>query len=164
MYHDIQLRPATDQDLAFLYRVYASSRADEMALVPWDDEQKAVFLKMQFQLQHKYYHEQFTRARFDLIELDGKPVGRLYVEERPDEIRIIDIALLEAFRSQGIGSQLLESILARGQELGLPVRIHVEKNNPALHLYDRLGFHVIGDQGVYYLMECVPRTSAARRS
>ncbi len=164
MTHDIQLRPATDQDLEFLYRVYASSRADEMALVPWDDDQKAAFLRMQFQLQHRYYHEQFTQAHFDLIEWHGEPVGRLYVEERPDEIRIIDIALLEAFRSQGIGTQLLQSLLARGQAVGLPVRIHVEKNNPALHLYRRLQFHVIEDQGVYYLMEWVPQPLTIRRT
>lgn len=156
MRDDIHLRPATDQDMEFLYAVYASSRAAEMALVPWDEAQKVAFLTMQFRLQHQYYHQQFGEARFDVIELSGKPVGRLYVDERPDEIRIIDIALLEQYRGQGVGTQLLQYILARGQDLQRPVRIHVEKNNPALHLYDRLQFHVIEDQGVYYLMEWVP--------
>jgi ribosomal protein S18 acetylase RimI-like enzyme len=162
MRDDIHLRPATDQDLEFLYAVYASSRAAEMTLVPWDEAQKAAFLTMQFQLQHQYYHQQFGGARFDIIELAGEPVGRLYVDERPDEVRIIDIALLEPYRGQGIGSQLLQNVLARGQDLRRPVRIHVEKNNPALHLYDRLQFHVIEDQGVYFLMEWVPEEPAQK--
>lgn len=71
------LRPATDADIPFLFRVYASSRADEMALVDWSDEQKQDFLQMQFDAQHSYYHENYAQARFDVIEVDGVPVGRL---------------------------------------------------------------------------------------
>ena len=161
MHRDIHLRPATEQDLEFLYDVYASSRATELAVVPWDETQKTAFLRMQFNAQHTYYHQHFTQAHYDLVELDGEPVGRLYVDVRPDEIRIIDIALLDDCRGRGIGSQLLYNVLARGQALGVPVRIHVEKNNPALHLYHRLRFRVIEDQGVYYFMEWQPQPPTA---
>src|SRR4051812_19114238 len=61
----ISLRPITDADLSFLYKVYASTRAQEMALVPWSDAQKQAFVRMQFEAQHKYYREQFTTASFD---------------------------------------------------------------------------------------------------
>ena len=150
------LRPASDDDLEFLYQVYASTRTEELAVVPWSEEEKAAFLRMQFEAQHSYYHQQFPAASFDIVLRHGEPAGRLYVEERPDEIRIIDIALLPRYRGRGIGSALLREILARGQELALPVRIHVEKNNPALSLYHRLHFREIEDQGVYYLMEWTP--------
>jgi RimJ/RimL family protein N-acetyltransferase len=83
-------------------------------------------------------------------------VGRLYVDRRTDEMRIIDIALLTEYRRQGIGSRLLREILAEGQAAGLPVRIHVERHNPALRLYYRLGFRKVGDRGVYYLIEWSP--------
>lgn len=152
----LSLRPVEAGDEPFLYAVYASTREEELSVVPWSAVDKEAFLRMQFQAQHSYYHEQFVNATFDVIELDGEPAGRLYVEERPDEIRIIDIALLAEHRRQGIGSRLLKRILARGRELGVPVRIHVEKNNPALGLYRRLRFRQIGDQGVYYLMEWTP--------
>ncbi len=88
------LRPVTPDDHELLYRIYASTREDEMAQVDWTREQIEDFLRFQFEAQHKYYMEQFPDAAFDLILLDGEPVGRLYVDRRDDEIRLIDIALL----------------------------------------------------------------------
>jgi GNAT superfamily N-acetyltransferase len=152
----ISLRPITAEDRDFLYRVYASTREDEMQLVDWDDAQKQAFLHMQFTAQHKYYTEQFTQAQFDIIEQDHQPIGRLYVDRRADEIRIVDIALLPAYRKQGIGSRFLKDLLAEARQAGLPVSIHVERNNPALQLYRRLGFQPVSDSGVYILMECRP--------
>jgi GNAT superfamily N-acetyltransferase len=152
----ITLRPITDDDQEFLYRLYASTREEELAQVDWDAAQKEAFLRMQFRAQHNYYQEHYTRATFDVIEVDGEPAGRLYLDEREDEIRIVDIALLPSFRNRGIGSGFMQTILARAESLGLPVRIHVERYNPAMRLYDRLGFRQIGDTGVYYLMERSP--------
>ena len=163
MVQPISLRPAIDGDREFLYRVYASTRQEEMAVVAWTADQKEEFLRMQFEAQHRYYHQQFLEARFDIVELNGRMAGRLYVEERPDEIRIIDIALLDEYRGRGIGSRLMDEILARGQALALPVRIHVEKNNRALGLYHRLCFCEIEDQGVYYLMEWVPESQSKQK-
>lgn len=152
----IALRPITPQDEGFLCRLYASTREDEMALVDWSEAEKEAFLKMQFEAQHSHYAEHFGRADFDLILSNGEPVGRLYLDRRDDEIRIIDIALLTEHRRKGIGGRLLKEILAEGESNGLPVRIHVERYNPAMHLYTRLGFQQIGDEGVYYLMEWTP--------
>ncbi len=98
-----KLRPITPEDEDFLYRVYASTREDELAPLDWDDEQKESFLKMQFAAQHKFYTEQFPRAEFQVILLDQEPIGRLYLDHRDDEIRLIDIALLPSHRNRGIG-------------------------------------------------------------
>lgn len=125
-------------------------------MVDWSEEQKEAFLRFQFEAQHQYYQQQFPDARFDLILLAGEPAGRLYLHRRPDEIRLIDIALLPEHRGRGLGGALMRQILADGEEAGLPVRIHVERNNPALRLYHRLGFESIEDQEVYYLMEWRP--------
>lgn len=157
----ITLRPIRPDDEAFLYRVYASTREDELAVLDWDRAQKEEFLRMQFRAQHTFYLEQFTQAQFDLIVLDGEPVGRLYVDRRSDEIRIVDIALLTEHRRRGIGSRLLNDLLAEARAAGLPVRIHVEQNNPALGLYHRLGFRRIADKGVYFLMEWTPEAAPA---
>ena len=75
---------------------------------------------------------------------------------RADEIRLIDIALLLEHRNAGIGARLLQDLLAEAAQAGKPVRIHVEKFNPALRLYERLGFTPIEDQGVYLLMQWSP--------
>ena len=149
----ISLRPLTVDDRDFLYRVYASTRADEMQLVDWNDDQKRAFLEMQFHAQHTYYMQQYTQAEFQIILLEGEPIGRLYVDRRPDEIHLIDIALLPEYRGQGVGSFFLQQLMDEARRTGLALRIHVEHFNPALRLYTRLGFQKIGDTGVYFLME-----------
>ncbi|MEM9304964.1 MAG: GNAT family N-acetyltransferase [Pseudomonadota bacterium] len=147
------LRPMTEADLDFLARLYASTRSEEMAQVPWSAEQKADFLAFQFTAQHTHYQEHFAAASFDVVEVDGVAAGRLYVERREDEIRLIDIALLPDFRGRGIGSELLGDLIDEAIRAALPLRIHVEHNNPAMRLYQRLGFEKIDEHGVYHLME-----------
>lgn len=152
----ITLRPFNDDDLDFLHEVYASTREDELAIVPWDDEAKQDFLRMQFAAQHAYYQEHYTDTDFDVIELDGVPAGRLYLQRRADEHRIVDIALLPQFRGGGTGAAILADILRNADSAGVAVRIHVEHQNPALRLYERLGFVTVDDTGVYFLMERLP--------
>ncbi len=149
----VVLRAARLEDEPFLHAVYASTRADELALVDWDGDQKAAFVQMQFTAQHRYYHEHYADATFDVVLCDGEPAGRLYVARWPTEIRIIDIALLPAYRNRGIGAQLLEGLTTEAAEAGKRVSIHVERFNPALRLYTRMGFQPIADRGVYLLME-----------
>jgi ribosomal protein S18 acetylase RimI-like enzyme len=155
----LTLRPIVDDDRDLLYRIYASTREDELAQVAWDESQKAAFLQMQFDAQHRYYHENYPNAQFQIILLNGAPAGRLYLDRRAREIRIVDIALLPEYRNRGIGSALLREILAEGQRTGLSVTIHVESFNPALRLYERLGFRKLEDRGVYYFMERPPEPS-----
>jgi len=143
-------------DEAFLFSVYASTRTDEMARVDWNSEQQEAFLRMQFRAQSQFYVENYPGAEFQVITLNDQPIGRLYVHRRADEIRIMDIALLPEFRGQGIGSTLLQNILERGKNLNLPVTIHVEQFNPAIRLYQRMGFQPKEDKGVYLLMEWSP--------
>ena len=147
------MRPAGEADTEFLYVLYASTRADEMALVDWREQQKVEFLHMQFNAQHRFYHEQFGTARFDIIESNNAPIGRLYVDRRADEIRIIDIALLPEYRARGIGKELMQSLMEEASVGKQSVTIHVEHNNPAMHLYQRLGFKHIRDEGVYFFMK-----------
>lgn len=158
----VGLRAATAEDEPFLYTVYASTRAEELALVDWDDRQKSAFVQMQFTAQHRYYHEHFADAAFQIVECEGIPAGRLYVARWPSEVRIIDIALLPRFRNRGIGSGLLGQLQREAADTGNRLSIHVERMNPALNLYTRLGFQVTADQGVYLLMEWTPSATPAR--
>ena len=152
----LTMRPETREDHEFLRRVYASTREAEMALTPWRRDEIDSFLDMQFEAQHGYYRKQFPDAEFLIIERASQPIGRLYLDRREDEIRIIDIALLTSERRNGVGGALLRDVLAEARAAKKSVRIHVERNNPALHLYHRLGFTEIEDQGVYFLMEWRP--------
>ncbi len=149
----IAYRPITADDDEFLCGVYASTRIEELAQTDWSDEQKDSFLHMQFRAQHAHYQTYYSDAKFQIILLNNEPVGRLYLAYWKNEIRLIDIALLPAYRGQGFGAAIMKKILAEGEQAGMPVTIHVEKFNPALHLYERLGFRPIEDKGVYWFME-----------
>jgi ribosomal protein S18 acetylase RimI-like enzyme len=150
---DVTLRPVRwPEDEPFLQELYASTRVDELAQVSWTDEQKGAFCRMQFAAQHRHYQEHYAGARWDVIELAGVPIGRLYVARWADEIRIIDIALLSEYRGRGIGSTLIKQVLADGEAAGKPVSIHVEQFNPALGLYQRLGFEVVEERGPYFFL------------
>lgn len=152
----LSLRPITDDDLPFLNQLYHSTRDYEMAQVDWSKEQKEAFLTMQFEAQHRHYQVYYADADFDIIELEKKPIGRLYLERREEEFRIVDIALLPKYRGRGIGSYFMKKVMGESAEQGLPVRIHVEHDNPAMRLYLRLGFTQIDTNGVYHLMEWMP--------
>ena len=150
---ELTFRPITEEDLEFLCELYGDTRREELASAPWSEEEKRAFLRMQFEAQHRFYQSQFPQARFDLLLHEGRRVGRLYVDRRADEIRLIDIALLSAFRNRGWGGRLLRDLLEEARDAGKPVRIHVEKFNPAMRLYERLGFRRLRDAGVHWLME-----------
>lgn len=155
------LRPIADDDVPFLDAVYASTRLEELAPLGWSDQQVGEFLAMQARAQRLDWWRNYDTGGFAVIEVDGEPVGRLFVERRSDELRIVDIALLPAWRGRGIGSALLAGVFAQADRDGLAVRIHVEFNNPAQRLYQRLGFRFVGtDAGtVYRLMERPPARS-----
>ena len=136
----IELRPVDPGDDEFLFRVYASTREEELARGAVDARRRRRSCAQQFEAQHAYYHEHYAGASFDVVLVDGEPAGRLYVDRWRDEIRIVDIALLPEHRGRGIGTALLRELLAEADAAGKPVTIHVEKFNPARRLYERLGF------------------------
>jgi ribosomal protein S18 acetylase RimI-like enzyme len=153
----IALRPATSGDYHFMRLLYGSTREEEMKQFPFDELRKKEFLDQQFAAQYQHYQLHYPTCERNIIEKDGKPVGRLWIDEWRDQIRLVDIALLPECRGSGIGSMLLDDVLARGRQAGKPVTIHVEGFNPALRLYQRLGFEHVDTNGVYYLMKWMPR-------
>ena len=150
------LTSVTSSDESFLAELYASTRAEEMVLVPWSGEQKQVFLRMQFEAQDRYYRERYPNASFDLIKINDCPVGRLYLAELADEIRIIDLAFLPAHFDAGVFVSLIEEILQKGAQVRKPVRLYLEFNNPQTEIFVRLGFRKIAEDGVYFLWQRDP--------
>lgn len=153
MIESLRLRAATADDQPFLRRVYASTRAEELAMAPWSDEEKERFLDLQFRAQHAWYHERYAGAEFWVIEEAGEAVGRLYLCRLQDEIRLMDIALLPDWRGRGIGAHYLRQLMAEAAEAGKPLRVHVEVFNRALSFYQGLGFRLLENRGVYLFLE-----------
>jgi GNAT superfamily N-acetyltransferase len=153
----IGLRPAIAADESFLYRVYASTREDELQLVDWNDAQKTALLTMQFNAQRSSYRQGFPGSGYDVISLGEQPVGRLFVLRGTAAIRVVDLGLLPEFRNRGIGGAFLNAVLNEAAEAGKPIRLHVESFNRAMKLYERLGFSAVGINGIHVEMEWAPR-------
>ena len=155
----VTLRPVAASDEPLLLEIYASTRAEEMAMVPWTREQQEAFVRMQFSSQQEHYQKLQPDANHDIVMLNGRPVGRLYVARTNESIEILDITLLPQDRNSGVGSRLIKGLMDEASP-SRPLRIYVETFNPSLRLFERLGFKAVDEQGFHLLMEWVPHTSS----
>jgi ribosomal protein S18 acetylase RimI-like enzyme len=159
----VRLREADTADEFFLYELYCSTRAEELAAWGWDEVQREAFLRLQFRAQQLHYGAQFPNADHSVVLANGRTVGRVLVNRREDEIRLVDIALLPEYRNAGIGTGLIRGLCDEGSATGRPVRLSVVKTNPALRLYQRLGFTVIGHDDIRFELEWSGRESSEER-
>lgn len=152
----ISLRLATAADEIFLLEVYASTRADEMALLPWSDEQKRAFVLAQFNAQQQHYQKTYPDATHDIILSHNRATGHFHVARLEEEIRIVDLGLHPRDRNRGIGSDLLRKLISEASQAGKLLTVYVESFNPALRLFERLGFSRSEEQGIHILMQQRP--------
>jgi RimJ/RimL family protein N-acetyltransferase len=150
---EIMLRPVTEADDELLLRLYASTRESELAQVPWTREQKDMFVKMQFTAQKQHYRATHPGATHEIICRDAEPVGRVYLSRKDEGFHILDITVLPERRNLGAGSVVLRKIMDEAQAAQKPVTIYVETFNPSQRLFQRLGFHVVGNEGLHSLFK-----------
>ena len=149
----VSLRPVQADDEDFLYGLFCNSVGDDLNVL--DGPQRDAILRMQFQAQQQTYNAEFPKANHQMIMLDGQVIGRVLVERTEAEHRGVDIALMPEHRSGGIGTMLIQELLDEAASVNKPFRISVVRNNPALHLYDRLGFKITGESLTHVLLEWV---------
>lgn len=155
----ITLRPALPDDEAFLYELYCTTRAEEIAAWGWNPSQQEMFLRLQFTAQRQHYGLAYEGAEHAIIVVNTRPAGRILVFRSELELVLVDIALLPDQRCSGIGTALIQDLLDEGKRGGKPVSLHVATHNRARRLYDRLGFETIEDTGMYFKMEWRPGRS-----
>ena len=149
------LRPESEADLPFLRRLYVSTRWEELAIVTqWSDAEKVAFLESQFGFQRHHYLTYYGSTDCAILEQHGAPAGRLYIDRQDKTLLVVDISLLPEWRRRGIGTALLEAVIAEARAAGKTATISVEKFNPAQRLYRRLGFREVAEEGVHWVMEC----------
>lgn len=158
----IALRAITDGDRPFLSMLYASTRADELAVLDWSEAQKASFLDSQFQAQHTHYQSNYRNAEFLLVLQRSEAIGRIYVDQGREELRLMEISLLRSIRGKGLGGAMIDRLLDQADRLGLVTGLHVEAFNPAIHMYLRRGFEIVETRGVYEYMQRRPDRAAER--
>src|SRR5712692_7043934 len=155
----ITLRTALPDDEAFLYQLYGSTRSEEMRAWGLEATQYEMILQLQFTAQRRHYEIAFPEADHRIILCDGRPAGRILVFRSEHEIRLVDIALLTEHRGAGIGASLIRALMLEAQAAAKPLVLHVEKQNRAARLYERLGFSTTADLGGHYRMEFVQSTN-----
>lgn len=156
MINTVSLRPVLPEDELFLFRLYATTREEELEAFGWGEADKKAFLQFQFKAHQHHYAAISPEADERIILLDGRPAGNLIVIRTRKEIRLAEIALLPEDQNQGVGSDLIRDLVEEAKEMGLPLRLHVAKFNRAIDLYLRLGFALVGDTGTHFLMEFGP--------
>jgi ribosomal protein S18 acetylase RimI-like enzyme len=158
--HGLRFRHVVDADYPFLNTLYADTRAAEMALVSWSEDEKAKFLASQFALQDKHYRNVYRNADFLVVEQQDRPIGRVYVNRSDREIRLMEITLVPESRNRGLGSALLHELMDEARSVGAQLTLHIEPHNPAQRLYRRLGFYLIENRGAYDFLGWRPSADA----
>jgi len=147
---DYRLRVATPADEAWQLAIYAGTRADEMAMTGWPPEQCAAFVALQHRAQQQHYAQHFPHSVCHLILVGNEVAGRLWLDGQEERLHILDIALLPAWRGQGLGTRCLQALAEQAAAAGRALSIQVEIHNPARRLYERLGFVADGEpQGLH---------------
>jgi ribosomal protein S18 acetylase RimI-like enzyme len=153
----ITLRSVTADDRELLFRIYASAREDELAVVPFSAQEKNAFLRMQFAARERTFGERFSTGDQLMIERDGEAIGSLWVHRHDSELRVLDVALLPEHRGAGVGTHLMSSLIREARSRGVPLRLSVlSRGTAARRFYERLGFTAVGKPSVYQSMELVP--------
>jgi ribosomal protein S18 acetylase RimI-like enzyme len=151
-----QMRGEQDSDQPFVDALYTDMRWEELAPVPWPNAAKIAFLQEQSRLQADHYRKNYPGAALCVVERDGEPVGRFYLYVSAGEFRLMDIALLPAWRGQGHGARMIVALMQVAHRQCRDITLHVEPNNPALRFYARLGFTLREDKGVYHFLGWSP--------
>lgn len=152
----IALRDAVAEDISFLARLYADTRRQEVSAWGWPPEQQEWFLRMQFDAQRRSYQANFPNAADRIVLKDDEPIGRILISRDTEIMRLIDIALVEEQRRLGVGTHLLLNLLEECHSRSCALHLQVAQGNPAMRLYERLGFVQTGGDPMYLQMEWKP--------
>jgi len=157
----ISLRAYRPNDQDFLFQLYTGTRLHEIAGMGWPPAQQEAFLRMQFNAQQRWYDSAYAGSDHQIVERDGLAIGRLLVlwkkdAQEKDSALLVDISLLPEHRGQGIGGRLVNDLIAECSRRGVTLKLQVLQTNPALRLYERLGFTRTGEDQMYIQMERRP--------
>jgi ribosomal protein S18 acetylase RimI-like enzyme len=132
---EISLRPARLDDFDFAFGLYLdSTRPLLLALGRWDEDRvRARFV------------DDFKPHCAHVICAAGAEIGWMQVSRIADGFHLDQLHLADGHRDHGIGTQLIEALLARARAAGCCVALNVIRGNPARHLYERLGFRFVGE-------------------
>ena len=134
----VKIRPATERDREFCYRVMKEAMRTyvEATYGDWKEE---------WQLQ--YHDNEFSLSPPEVVSIDGADVGVWKVLRERQRLVLKTIYLLPQFQRQGLGTSLIQQLIRESEDCGLPIELRYLKVNPVGALYERLGFSRIKEEG-----------------
>lgn len=142
----VTLRPASELDFAFTFE------AKRQALGPyivarwhWDES---------FQL--AVHRRRWLERPWLIVESKGRAIGTVAISVQADHIHLAEVYLLPPFQGQGIGTRLLQKVMALADESARPIRLQYLKWNPVGSLYRRHEFIVVAENDTHYFLERAP--------
>jgi ribosomal protein S18 acetylase RimI-like enzyme len=152
----VSQRPTTPEDETFVRQLILDTVTEELMAWSWPEPMRSHLLEIQY-----FSRRGGIRARFPEAEdvlVDGEPAGWHVLAELPDEIRWIEIMIRPERRRQGVATAVLAESMAEADRTRKPGRFSVNvTNEPAIRLYERLGFRRTGGDEAQHFMEYTPR-------
>ena len=112
----------------------------------------------------RIYYEEFGAGRADhciVADDNGKVVGAVWTRIMDDYGHVDDetpsfaISLYKEYRGLGIGTRLMENMLALLKEKGyVRASLAVQKANYAVRMYEKVGFKTVGENDEEFIMVC----------
>jgi ribosomal protein S18 acetylase RimI-like enzyme len=147
---------ATDE--AFRFELFCRSQPGGDDFSHLDPMLRQTLLRQQFRAQSVGYRTNCPEAEFEILEIDGAPIGAMITDRSHGAIHILELAFLPDWRGLGIGSAILRAACEEGQEKLMPVRFEVYAWEERLvRLYQRLGFRPYERTEMQFHMEWRPQ-------
>ncbi|ADM97261.1 GNAT family N-acetyltransferase [Dickeya dadantii] len=142
-----ELLPATESDIDFLLQLRRLTMGKYLADIGASTDHDSLMRRVRYEFEHAH-----------IVRVEGQPAGLFKYRFMPQEQHwyLIQIQIHPDFQNRGIGKQLIETLLAQASAQGQAVVLSVLKNNPARHLYHRLGFRVTDQIEREFIMTCLP--------
>lgn len=152
----VTFRPATNTDKDFMLELYQSSRGDDLRELGWEESRISEFLKFQHQAQEQFHKTDYQDTTDEVVMVEGQAAGRLIVQRLEHEIRCVDLAIVPAHRSAGLGTFLIRRLQSEARQVKRPLRLQVIRFSRAVNLFERLGFVRTSETGTHFQMEWRP--------
>ena len=146
---NLTLRTAKENDNIFVDALTRMSMKTFVEAV-WQKEEE-----------REYYYtlNAFDADRTNIVEFEGKDIGRITLKDSKEGRWIVAIHLLPAYQGKGIGKYLLKKVIDKAIKEQKDLYLTVLKVNPAKKLYEKLGFEVYDERDHRFFMKRVPSLS-----